>query len=465
MTNQSQDGGIPVSVLVAALSRALDLTEGEPLGHSLRTAWIGLSIAKALQLSAPERNDLFYALLLKDAGCTANAHQVSEWFGTDDRSAKYDLKVVNWTRFMEAARYAAAHARPDGPWLSRLRQMAAVSRRGPGAARRLVEMRCTRGADLVRQMGWVDLAPDAVLNLDEHWDGSGHPAGLRGEAIPRLARVLLLAQQVEIFRSRFGSDAARSMARQRRGRWFDPELVDAFWAISDAPSYWQAVVDINDPRVVVGWEVGDTRILHSTTDLLPIAQAFAEIVDAKSPWTHAHSVRTAEYSRRIAERMGLTEEECLAALLAGFYHDLGKLGVSNLVLDKPGPLSAAEVAQVRRHPALTAEILTPLDPLAEVAQVAAAHHERLDGSGYHQGLTRDTLPLLAQVVAAADVFDALTSERPYKTAQDPDSALRLMGRDAPRKLSAPVLTALAEAVTGERDGSGGIPQTARGQNH
>jgi HD-GYP domain-containing protein (c-di-GMP phosphodiesterase class II) len=144
---------------------------------------------------------------------------------------------------------------------------------------------------------------------------------------------------------------------------------------------------------------------------------------------------------------------------------LGKLGVSNLVLDKPGPLSVAEVAQVRRHPALTAEILTPLDPLAEVAQVAAAHHERLDGSGYHQGLTRDTLPLLAQVVAAADVFDALTSERPYKTAQDPDSALRLMGRDAPRKLSAPVLTALAEAVTGERDGSGGIPQTARGQNH
>jgi response regulator RpfG family c-di-GMP phosphodiesterase len=109
------------------------------------------------------------------------------------------------------------------------------------------------------------------------------------------------------------------MARQRRGRWFDPELVDVFWAIGDAPSYWETVVDINDPRVVVGWEVGDARILYATSDLLPIAQAFAEIVDAKSPWTHAHSVRTAEYSRRIAERMGLTEGECLVALLAGFY--------------------------------------------------------------------------------------------------------------------------------------------------
>jgi hypothetical protein len=218
VTNQCQDWGIPVSVRVTALSRALDLTEGEPLGHSLRTAWIGLSIAKAIQLSAPERNDLFYALLLKDAGCTANAHQVSEWFATDDRTAKYDLKVVNWTRFVEVARYAAAHARPDGPWLSRLRrQMAAVSRRGPGAARRLVEMRCTRGADLVRQMGWVDLAPDAVLNLDEHWDGSGHPAGLRGEAIPpfgpRAAARPASRDFSESVRVRRGSQHGASAAR------------------------------------------------------------------------------------------------------------------------------------------------------------------------------------------------------------------------------------------------------------
>lgn len=419
--------------VIAALSRALDLTEGEPLGHSMRTLWLGMALAEALQLDKALQNQLYFALLLKDCGCSANSHQVSSWFGTDDRTAKRDLKTVNWAKLADATRYAIRNARPGArPW-ERLAQIASLAKRGPGAARSLVELRCTRGSEIVRELGFTDLTPDAVLHLDEHWDGRGHPIGLRAEEIPLLSRILLLSQTAEIFWNRLGAEAARAAVAERRGTWFDPELADAFLAISRQENFFSALGMV-DLSAVIHLDLPDTSVLNvrDIDGLLAIARVFGQIVDAKSPWTALHSVRTAHYAKSIAEAMGLSPGQADQILLTGFFHDLGKLGVSNVVLDKPGPLDAGERRQIERHAELTHEILSPILGLEGIAQAAGGHHERLDGSGYYRHLQGDEVPLASQIVAVADVFDALTAERPYRPGLTREQTLEIMDRERGR---------------------------------
>lgn len=438
--------------LIAALSRALDVTEGQPLGHSVRTCWLGMHIARAAYW--PEASDddaLFYAMLLKDAGCSANASQVSRLFGTDDREAKKDLKWRNWTRYGDAARYALRNVRPGAPPGARLRRLAAVAVGGMAAQRSMVSVRCSRGADVLRQLGWVDLAPEVVLHLDEHWDGSGLPAGLRGDAIPRGARLALLSQQVEIFHARDGSVGAVEMVRRLRGRWFDPDLCDVFLDLARTPGLWSALAAVGEPSSLADLDPKPTTLLLGESGGLDrVARTFAEVVDEKSHWTAQHSVRTAAYAGVLARRLGHDDAGVRRVEMAAFYHDLGKLGVSNLVLDKPGPLDPAERAAIERHVDLTRRILAPVAPLSAVAGAAAAHHERLDGSGYDRGLAGDLVPFDAWVIAAADVFDALTAARPYRGPLEPDEAVGVLAHDGGSRLPEEVVGAVREAV---RDGT------------
>ncbi|SMC02173.1 HD domain-containing protein [Sulfobacillus thermosulfidooxidans DSM 9293] len=443
MINYDPAMSIPTAELVAALSRALDLTEGEPMGHAMRTCWIGMEIGRHLDLPEKERAELYYALLLKDAGCSANAQQVAEWFGTDDRSAKYALKSVNWSNLWHAMRYAVSQAKVGAPLAQRIYQIVSLGKRGQGAARELVEMRCTRGADVVRELGWVNIAPQAVLNLDEHWDGSGHPRGLKGEEIPILARILNLAQTVEIFWNRSGPDSALQVAQDRKGTWFDPELVDIFLAIARPAQFWYQLNHISDPHSIAALDPDPSAIpLNSLDQLLHIARVFGEIVDTKSSWTAMHSMRTARVAAEIAEIMGLSKRLQEETLLAGFFHDLGKLGVSNLILDKPGRLDEMERREIEKHPQWTYHILEPLSLLHPVAVAAASHHERLDGCGYHLGLKGQEIPLTGQIVAVADVYDALAHARPYRRQLDTDEVLAIMRPDAGIKLSGPAMEAL-----------------------
>jgi HD-GYP domain-containing protein (c-di-GMP phosphodiesterase class II) len=434
---------LSASTLLAALSRALDLTEGEPLGHSIRAAAIGLAVAEQLDLDAAIQGQLYFALLLKDAGCSANAHQVSAWFGADDQQAKQNLKVVNWSKFSQATRYAVQNAKPGAVLWERLVQMAALAKRGPRAARELVVLRCTRGADLVRSLGFSDLAPDAVFYLDEHWDGQGQPMGLKGDAIPLLSRILLLAQTAEIFRSRMGDTAARDVIHQRRGTWFDPALVDAFMHLSASPTFFQEIARMDVPHLPAYDALSGSALKVNNLDgLLAVARVFGQIVDAKSPWTALHSLRCAYYAQSIANVLGWSPEQARRVLLVGFFHDLGKLGVSNLVLDKPGPLDPGERSQIERHAELTYAILSPIPGINAIAQAAGAHHERLDGSGYYRRLRGDAVPLASQIVAVADVFDALTADRPYRPGLSLDQTFAIMERDRHVRLNGDALDAL-----------------------
>jgi HD-GYP domain-containing protein (c-di-GMP phosphodiesterase class II) len=433
---------VRVSELIAALSFALDLTEGQPMGHSLRSTLIGMAIAERAGLSLSEQRDLYYALILKDAGCSSNSARVFELFGGDERATKHDLTRVDWSNYFSAARAAMAHAAPGAPWHARALRVVSLARGGTRAANELVETRCQRGADIVLKLGFGARAAEAVRCLDEHWDGGGHPRGMAGSEIPLLARVACLAQSVEPFLMTDGPRAALEMAQRRCGRWFDPLMVQALEGIAAQLPAWAALDETGLREAVRVSEPGGAVLLAGPGTVDRIAQGFADVIDAKSPFTFQHSRRMAAIAVGLAERLGFHREECAAIERAGLLHDLGKLSVPNSILDKPGPLTSEEWEAVKLHPFYTYGILSHIRGFEPLARVAAAHHERLDGKGYYQGLTAEELPLEARILATADMFEALTAPRPYRPALPEEVALRLMERDRGTGLCPECLDAL-----------------------
>lgn len=433
---------VRVSDLLSALSFALDLTEGQPMGHALRSCLIGMLIADRAQLTLSERRDLYYALILKDAGCSSNSARVFALFGGDERETKHDLGRVDWSNYLDAAQYAVAHADPGASWFTRARRVALLARAGKRAASELFQARCDRGAEIVLQLGLGGRAAEAVRSLDEHWDGGGEPRGLSGDEIPMLSRIAGLAQVVERYLVSDNVEAAMQVAAERSGRWFDPLLVRALDGLEDRLRGFAALDEAGLREAVRLAEPGGAALLAGPGTLDRIAHGFAEVVDAKSPFTAQHSHRMAAMSLRIAERLGLEPGQLRSLQHAGLLHDIGKLSVSNAILDKPGPLDAEEWEAVRLHPYYTLRILNHIEGFETLARVAAAHHERLDGRGYFQGLKDEQIVLESRILATADVFDALTASRPYRPALPEEVALRIMERDRGLGLCGDCLDAL-----------------------
>ena len=238
---------VKLSSILSSLSYALDLTEGHPRGHTSRSCPIGMRIARALGLPAEDQSDLFYALLLKDAGCSSNSARVFQLFGGDDQVAKRGVWMRDWRKLREQIAYVLDYAEPEGKFLERFRRLAVLAAKGPAARRMLFEVRCDRGADIARTLGFSQPTAMAIRCMDEHWDGGGYPDGLRRDRIPVLARIVGLAQVAEIFASEKNPSSAAHVARQRRGSWFDPEVVDAFLGVCGEEELWEACASTTSP--------------------------------------------------------------------------------------------------------------------------------------------------------------------------------------------------------------------------
>jgi HD-GYP domain-containing protein (c-di-GMP phosphodiesterase class II) len=310
-----------------------------------------------------------------------------------------------------------------------------------------MQARCDRGAEISLLLGLERGTAEAIRALDEHWDGGGAPGGLRGEEIPLLGRILCLAQTVEIFHSAGGIDAAWRVARRRRGGWFDPALVDALGTLTLDTGFWRSL----DAGDIDAWEPSNRLIAADEARLDRIAEAFAAVVDAKSPWTYRHSDRVCLIVIGLASAFGADEATLHDLRRAALLHDLGKLAISNRILDKPAPLTSDEFAVVREHPLITEQILSRLPGHAHIAKVASAHHERLDGGGYPRGLSGDELTLPMRLLAIADVYEALTSERPYRRAMTSDEALEIIRADVPERLDPDAFAVLDQVLGDEPD--------------
>jgi len=417
---------VRLSEVVSALSYALDITEGQPAGHAVRTCVIGMRLADLIHLSPDEKSSLFYALLLKDLGCSSNAARLARLFKADDLALKRAHKVTDWSRGADAAKYAFTHARPsDGP-LARAWHTLMIGMTEQGSGREMTETRCERGADIAGMLGLDPATQDAIRALDEHWDGRGMPYYRRGDQIPLLGRIAGLAQTVEVFASGFGVGTAYDVARARSGTWFDPALVEILEELESDHAFWGTLVATDQLEYVADLEPDDRVLFADEARLDHIAEAFARVIDAKSPYTALHSVGVASVAVAIGKGLGCSETELTTLRRAGLLHDIGKLGVSNQILDKPGRLTPEEMLAVQQHPRHTLEILVRVRRFAEFAELAAAHHEKLDGSGYHLGIWGMQLSPMARILAVADICEALSAERPYRKALPPDEVLKIM---------------------------------------
>ena len=433
-------GRISLSEVLSALSCALDLTEGAPAGHSMRSCLIGMRLAEAVGVDAEQRSALYYALLLKDAGCSSNAGRMAALFGADDQTVKPRMKLVDWHARARLAIETARAVAPDRSLIDRVRQFVAIART-PDATRELIQIRCDRGASIALQLGFPPATADAIRSLDEHWCGRGYARGLAAEEIPLLARIANLAQTVEAFHDRGGVDAVHRVVRERSGSWFDPTLARVVLGWEKIDPWW-ALLRGDVAGAVVAAEPSDRVMEVDDEGLDGVARAFADIIDAKTPFTFRHSTRVAEVARMVAEHCGLDATEQRRIYRAGLLHDIGKLGVSNLILDKDGPLTDEEREKVEQHPRFTLDILERVSAFRGFARTAALHHEKLDGSGYPFGYDADELDLPARILVVSDIYDALSSDRPYRKGMVEPVITGILERDRGTRLCPIALDAL-----------------------
>lgn len=441
--------------LIGALSHALDMTEGQPKGHCVRCAWIGMAVAQDLGLDSRERWELYYTLLLKDLGCSSNAARICELYLTDDLDFKRDFKLVG-SSLPQVVRFVLTHTGLKSGLAARFRATLEIFQRGEKIAHDLIQTRCQRGADIARQLRFPEAVATGIHALDEHWDGSGKPDGLSGESIPLYARVALLAQVVDVFHTAGGPAAALEEVRLRSGQWFDPALTAAFERAAD-DTFWSRLAAPGLPAQVYSLEPAQHSVPLDNDYMDQIAEAFGQIIDAKSPYTAGHSARVALYSDLVSEELGIEPERRRWLRRGALLHDIGKLGVSNTVLDKAGSLDAEEWAAVRQHAAFTESILSEIGPFAELARVAGAHHEKLDGTGYPHGLPAADIALETRIITTADIFDALSAERPYRPAIPVDQTLAMMQKIVGTALDPRCMEALHVAVQRVEQGLAATP--------
>ena len=416
---------LKLSELMGALSHALDITEGQPEGHCVRCCWIGMHIGQKLALPPEQLWELYYTLLLKDLGCSSNASRICELYLSDDLAFKRDFKWVDGS-LPQVLRFVLRHTGPAAGLMDRLKALGGILSNGDAIAQELILTRCTRGADIARQLRFSERVALGIHSLDEHWNGQGRPEALVGDAIPLYARIALLSQVVDIVNSSGGQPAVGVEVRQRSGHWFDPALVHAFLEVASDTAFWDTLNSPNVEAQVFALEPGGHEAVLDEDYLDDIAEAFGQVVDAKSPFTAGHSARVGLYTALLAESLDLPEARRRWLKRGALLHDVGKLGVSNAILDKPGKLDEMEWAAVKRHAVYTESILGRIQIFDELARVSAAHHERLDGGGYPRGLKAADIARETRIITTADIFDAITAERPYRGAVPVDKTLAIM---------------------------------------
>ena len=447
-------GSIRVAELLAALTTALDMTEGQPAGHCVRSCHIGLAVGSRLGLDEDAMSDLCHTILMKDLGCSSNAARICGLYLTDDHAFKRAFKKVDGS-LPQLLRFGLVHAGVHAGMIARFRIVFRGLRNREEAARALTRVRCERGAEIATKLGFGGRVAQAIRHLDERWDGKGRPDGIAGRTIPTLSQIALLAQVCDVFHSDGGPDIARRAVVSRSGTWFDPAVVAAFDAICEDPCFWQVLAsDTLEEEILMRAPATAFRRVDDAY-LDDVAGAFARIIDAKSSYTAGHSDRVALIADAIAAELGYSAGKRRWLRRGALLHDIGKLGISSAILDKTARLTEREFAAIRRHPTLSVDILSRVAVFADLLRIVGDHHEKLDGRGYPKGLTGGEISLDTRIVTVADIFEALTAARPYREPMTVDASVALMDDLARAEIDPVCFAALKSAL--ERTPSLAVP--------
>jgi HD-GYP domain-containing protein (c-di-GMP phosphodiesterase class II)/DNA-binding CsgD family transcriptional regulator len=417
MSARSTETRVRLAELVAMISLGTDLGMGQPMEHVMRQSLIALRLAERLGLDETTRAVVYYVSLISWVGCHVDAYEQAKWFG-DDMALKSDARQVDLVG--PAARaFVMSHVGTGRGLVERARLGIAFVGEGRRDAGDMIENHWRATNELAARLGLGEQVRESLYQTFERWDGKGVPAEARGDEILMPARLVNLADVVEVYHRSGGVAAAVAVARERSGSQFDPELVEAFCL--DAPPLFSDLDGLTTWPAVIAAEP-TLEIVLSDEELESALEAIADFTDLKSPWTLGHSRGVADLACAATTLYGLSEDDASLVRRAGLVHDLGRLGVSNAIWDKRGPLTAAEVERVRMHPYLTDRMLASSEVLAPLGAIAVQHHERLDGSGYPRGLSGNALTSTGRIIAAADAYHAMTEPRPHREARAAEAA-------------------------------------------
>jgi HD-GYP domain-containing protein (c-di-GMP phosphodiesterase class II) len=416
---------IRLAEVVAALSIATDLGTGQPLEHALRTAILAVRLGELAGASPQELADTYYVALLHASGCTSNGHEASQLFGDDiaHRAAFYLVDPTNPAEVLEFYRSNVGLGRPPEV-RSKLIEDAIAN-----AAPRAQEAFATMCEVAQRFALWLELGPgvqDPLEYVFARWDGRGFPA-VAGEAIPFPMRLLHVARDASLFLTAGGADEACDVIESRSGAAYDPVLAELA-----VPSFRDLFAELDETRIwALALDSEPAPVQRVAGDRLDAAfAAIAAITGLKSPWLREHPTGVAELAEAAAWRMGLPPEEVRLVRHAALAHDLGRVGVPNAIWEKPGALGFGEWERVRLHPHYSERAFAQSPALAPIGLLAGAHHERLDGSGYHRGSRGAALDQPARILAAADCYGAMREARPHRAALDAPAAEAELLREA-----------------------------------
>ena len=359
--------------LVAALSLGIDLGFGQPMEHVLRQCLISLRLAEQLGLDDVERADVYYTALLINVGCHSDAHEQAKWFGDDfaSKAIKYDHEPRSLRMMATGLSYLGRGQPP----LHRFRLGLEFALSGRREVDGMIESHSQIARALGDQLGLSAAVLDSLAASYERWDGRGWPGDLRGDEVPLPSRISQFAEYVEVANRVDGVAGATRMARQRRGKQFDPQVVDAL--VHDVAAIIPPADEASSWSAVVGAEPGLAVVLDDERFDRALA-AIANFVDLKSPYFLGHARAVADLAAEAGAGLGLRNEDVLRLRRAGLVHDWGRLGVSNAILDKHGPLGAGEWERLRLQSYITDRMLHQSEALAPLARARAACPARAD---------------------------------------------------------------------------------------
>ena len=432
------------------------------MGHAVRSCLIGMRIAQELKLTTQDCADLYYALLMKDAGCSTNAARMYQILGSDDLRAKREVKYEDWTKpSLSGLQYLMRNVLPGESATRRFIKAVKVGLQQDRNNAAVIGARCERGAEIARKIGMSEATALAIHQLDEHWNGAGYPEHRKGEEISLLSRIMNVSQTLEVFASGRSPADGVQVVSERAGTWFDPEIARVVRTLESDESLWQKFASQDARQYVMQMEPG-VAVTATAERVDDICQAFAQVIDAKSHYTYSHSVGVASAAVEIAETLNLAPQTVVMVRRAALLHDIGKLSVSNAILEKPGKLTEEEWQAIKMHPVYTRLILRMIAGFEHLSFIAAAHHERLDGRGYPENLDGDNLPLTARILCVADVYQALSEKRPYREGLADNVVFGIMEKDAPSQLDPKCLDALKQNSGRSRDV---VPERALSRGH
>lgn len=432
--------------LLGGLSVATDLGTGAPLEESLRRCLVAVRLARSAGASEAEVSDVLYTSLLQHLGCTAYSHESAHRWGDDIAPTRLAFRT-DFSRPTDIWRtWVPGLAELSGT--SRGRALVTTLRQGRSADAEGPPATCEVARDAAGLLGLPTAVQEALFHGLSMWNGKGYPA-VRGEQIPLASRIMHVASTAVMFTLDDGPAAARTQVRHRGGTQLDPGLAQLFLDRSD--DLLEGVDKVDAHRAVLAAEPDLPRMVDPA-QLEEVARTLGHLVDLKSPSLHGHSAAVARLAAGATECLGLVDA-VPTVRVAGHLHDLGRVAVSSRIWDKPGPLSATEIDQVRLHAYHSERIVARVPELDAVAALVGRHHERCDGSGYHRGLVTAQLSMPARVLAAADSYRNLVEARPHRTAlPSAEAAARLRTDVEKGRLDADAVAAVLEVAGQGRRG-------------